>query len=71
MTPATYGRINTITRAITTWLPICTVWVGIFLFKSVWLVLLAGVVSVLPYLIGYNIVVRGWLFRKVESERGE
>jgi uncharacterized membrane protein YqaE (UPF0057 family) len=66
MTSNTYKKIESASR-LTALLPICVIWAVIFWSSSVWLSITLVVLSFLPYLVGYNFFVRGWLLKRVEE----
>ena len=67
MKRATYKKVDSIAKlgSICIALPVC--YLGIFFSKNFLVAVLIIFASLLPYVLGYNILVRGWLFRKIED----
>jgi hypothetical protein len=70
MTRETYKRIDVIAKFTCTGFAVLATYAGIFFVRS-WLCIPIMLASFLPYLIGYNIVVRGWLYRRVFESQEE
>jgi hypothetical protein len=62
-----YNKIDSISKFITTIIPLPVSYAAIYLSKSFIVASLITLASFIPYLIGYNILVRGWLSRKIEN----
>jgi hypothetical protein len=62
---ATYKRIEKFTLWACSWGALAAIYGSLYLARSFWITVFVAFISLLPYLIGYNIMVRGWLRRKV------
>jgi hypothetical protein len=65
MTLATYKKIDTAAKLICSWGLLAAVYATAYFSRTLWVVIVVAVLGLLPYLVGYNIFVRGWLRRKV------
>lgn len=66
MKRATYNKVDATTRYLA-YVPLPATYCAIFLADSFWVAAGIFLASFLPYLIGYNLIVRGWLYRKIED----
>ena len=67
MKRATYKKINYFVKSLTAYAALITCYGGIFFAKTFLMAVLIIILGFLPYLIGYNILVRGWLFRNIDD----
>ena len=67
MKRATYDKIDLVAKRCTTLIALPVCYLAIFLAKSFLVVVLITVIAFLPYILGYNLFVRGFLFRRIED----